>query len=88
MTCHIVASFRYDSVKLLSTAEEKDVQISGVTVQQKSHTLHSIFMDPDYHNDQQEWYSPPLSSSNILADGKNPTNLLMKKATSTLSMKT
>lgn len=86
MTCHIIASFRYDSVNLLSTAEEKDVQISDGTVQQKSHTLHSIFVDPDYHTDQQVVLTS--SSSNILADGKNPTNVLMKKATSTLSMKT
>ena len=60
MTCHIIASLRYDSVNNLSTAEEKDVQISDVTGQQKSHTLHSKFLDPDSRSDQQEQCSSPL----------------------------
>lgn len=61
MINHIIVSLRCKSVNnVLATVEEKDVQISDVTGQQKSHTLLTKFLDLTSHRDQQEWCSPLL----------------------------
>lgn len=61
MINHIMVCLRQKSVNnVFATAGEKDVQISDVIGQQKSHTLLTKFLDPISHRDQQEWCSLPL----------------------------